>query len=72
MWKTYLQPCNLNEALALLDRHAEEARIVAGGTDVLVELSRGVKRTETPERVFAALQGPATDRQPAAEPGPAL
>jgi xanthine dehydrogenase iron-sulfur cluster and FAD-binding subunit A len=46
MWKTYLQPHSLDEALALLDRHAEEARIVAGGTDVLVELSRGVKRTQ--------------------------
>src|ERR671936_88876 len=47
MWKTYLQPRSLDEALALLDRHAGQARIVAGGTDVLVELSRGVKRTQT-------------------------
>jgi carbon-monoxide dehydrogenase medium subunit len=47
MWKTYWQPHSLDEALALLDRHAGQARIVAGGTDVLVELSRGVKRTET-------------------------
>jgi carbon-monoxide dehydrogenase medium subunit len=42
-----LQPRSLDEALALLDRHAGQARIVAGGTDVLVELSRGVKRTQT-------------------------
>jgi carbon-monoxide dehydrogenase medium subunit len=47
MWKTYLQPRSLDEALALLDRHAGQARIVAGGTDVLVELSRDVKRTQT-------------------------
>ena len=47
MWKTYWQPRSLDEALVLLDRHAGQARIVAGGTDVLVELSRGVKRTQT-------------------------
>src|SRR5919201_4777628 len=47
MWTTYWQPRSLDEALALLDRHAGQARIVAGGTDVLVELSRGVKRTQT-------------------------
>src|ERR671936_200701 len=47
MWTTYWQPRSLDEALALLDRHAGQARIVAGGTDVLVELSRGIKRTQT-------------------------
>jgi|SRR5579871_902919 carbon-monoxide dehydrogenase medium subunit len=45
MWQTYLQPTNLDETLALLERHAGEARIIAGGTDVLVELQRGVKPT---------------------------
>ncbi len=47
MWQTYLQPANLDEALVLLARHAAGARIVAGGTDVLVELSRGVRPTAT-------------------------
>ncbi len=47
MWETYLRPENLEEALALLDRYAGQARIVAGGTDVLVELSRGVRPTAT-------------------------
>ena len=47
MWESYLQPTSLEEALALLDRYAGEARIVAGGTDVLVELSRGVRPTST-------------------------
>lgn len=47
MWETYYQPTSLAEALALIDRHAGEARIVAGGTDLLVELSRGVRPTST-------------------------
>ncbi len=41
MWKTYLQPQTLDDALGLLAEHAGSARIVAGGTDVMVELSRG-------------------------------
>lgn len=45
MWQTYFQPTSLDEALRLLDRHAENARLIAGGTDVLVELSRGVRPT---------------------------
>jgi carbon-monoxide dehydrogenase medium subunit len=47
MWQTYLQPQSLDEALALLAKHAAQARIVAGGTDVVVELSRGIRPTET-------------------------
>src|SRR3712207_3798068 len=45
MWQTYLQPTSLDEALSLLAEHAGQARIIAGGTDVLVELSRGVRPT---------------------------
>ncbi len=45
MWQTYLQPTSLDETLALLDQYAGKARLVAGGTDVLVELSRGVRPT---------------------------
>jgi len=47
MWQNYLQPASLDETLDLLARHAAGARIVAGGTDVLVELSRGVRPTTT-------------------------
>src|SRR5690348_13811809 len=47
MWQTYLQPATLAEALRLLREHAGRARLVAGGTDVLVELSRGVRPTTT-------------------------
>ena len=47
MWQTYLQPTSLDQALQLLNQHGERARIIAGGTDVLVELPRGVKPTTT-------------------------
>ncbi len=47
MWQTYLRPATLDEALDLLREHAERARIVAGGTDVMVELSRDVRPTTT-------------------------
>lgn len=47
MWQTYLRPTRLEEALALLHQHAGQARLIAGGTDVLVEVQRGVKETQT-------------------------
>jgi xanthine dehydrogenase iron-sulfur cluster and FAD-binding subunit A len=47
LWQHYFQPTSLEEALDLLSRHAGQARLIAGGTDVLVELSRGVRPTPT-------------------------
>ena len=47
MWQNYLQPTSLEGALELLEQYAGKARLVAGGTDVLVELQRGVKPTAT-------------------------
>src|SRR5688572_25038803 len=47
MWQNYYQPTTLEETLGLLREHGAEARIVAGGTDVLVELQRGIKPTAT-------------------------
>lgn len=47
MWQTYLQPQSLSEALHLLTEHAADARVVAGGTDIIVELSRGIRPTST-------------------------
>ncbi len=47
MWQHYFQPASLPEALELLRVHAREARIVSGGTDVLVELQRGIRPTTT-------------------------
>ena len=47
MWQTYLRPGSLDELLSLLSQYAGSARLIAGGTDVLVELQRGVKPTTT-------------------------
>ncbi|GHO46509.1 FAD binding domain-containing protein [Ktedonospora formicarum] len=47
MWQNCIQPTSLPEALELVRRYGASARIVAGGTDVLVELQRGVKPTQT-------------------------
>ena len=47
LWRTFLRPTSLADALALVAEHAGRARIVAGGTDLLVELSRGQNPTET-------------------------
>jgi xanthine dehydrogenase iron-sulfur cluster and FAD-binding subunit A len=47
MWETYLQPTSLAELLELVGCYGAQARLIAGGTDVLVELQRGVKPTQT-------------------------
>jgi carbon-monoxide dehydrogenase medium subunit len=47
MWQRVYQPRSIAEALSLLREHGAAARIVSGGTDVLVELQRGVKPTAT-------------------------
>ncbi len=46
MWHTYYQPTTLSEALALLSQYGEQARVLAGGTDLLIELERGVRRQQ--------------------------
>ncbi len=40
MWKHYFTVSSLQEALDLLAQHRERARIIAGGTDLLLELER--------------------------------
>jgi xanthine dehydrogenase iron-sulfur cluster and FAD-binding subunit A len=49
MWQTYYTPTSVDEALRLLAEHSTGgdgagARIIAGGTDLLVELRRGDRR----------------------------
>ncbi len=47
MWKQFFQPTTIEQTLDLLRQQGSQARLVAGGSDVLVELQRGVKPTET-------------------------
>ncbi|MFZ1594376.1 MAG: FAD binding domain-containing protein, partial [Anaerolineae bacterium] len=42
-WNVYLTPATLAEALDLLAEYGDDARIIAGGTDLLLELARGVR-----------------------------
>lgn len=41
LWKEYYSPATIPEALTLLDRHAGEALIVAGGTDLILDMQQG-------------------------------
>ena len=41
MWEAYYSVSSLDEALARLDEHGRRARIVAGGTDLIIEMERG-------------------------------
>src|SRR3954454_14598065 len=41
MWTRYYTVSTLAETLQLLAEHRERARIIAGGTDILLELERG-------------------------------
>ncbi|MCC6313754.1 MAG: FAD binding domain-containing protein, partial [Thermomicrobiales bacterium] len=47
MWNRYLQPTTLAEASAMRAAYGASARLVAGGTDLIVELRRGARPTET-------------------------
>lgn len=46
MWKTYLQPRTIEEALEHLSRYREQARIINGGTDLLIEIERGLRKPD--------------------------
>ena len=46
MWKEYFSPNTLQEALQLLDRYQSQARIIAGGTDLILEIQRHVRKPE--------------------------
>jgi len=46
MWQTYYTPQTLQETLELLSRHRDRARLVSGGTDLLIEIERGLRRPD--------------------------
>lgn len=43
MWERYFAVQDLEQALALLAEHRERARVVAGATDLILELERGAR-----------------------------
>jgi xanthine dehydrogenase iron-sulfur cluster and FAD-binding subunit A len=59
MWQTYYTPTTLDQALALLSEHRGTARIVAGGTDLILEIERGLRQ---PEVIIDITRIPGLDR----------
>ncbi len=41
LWERYYTPRTVEEAIGLLEQHAGAARVVAGGTDLLLEIKQG-------------------------------
>lgn len=47
MWQSYLQPASLSTALELLHEHAGKAHVLAGGTNLLVDIQHGRLHPQT-------------------------
>jgi carbon-monoxide dehydrogenase medium subunit len=44
MWKEYINATSIDEVTGILGEKKERARIVAGGTDLILELERGIRK----------------------------
>ncbi|HZR00808.1 MAG TPA: FAD binding domain-containing protein, partial [Chloroflexota bacterium] len=47
MWRRFLRTTSLADALRLAAEHGPAARLVAGATDLVVEMRRGVRLADT-------------------------
>jgi carbon-monoxide dehydrogenase medium subunit len=47
MWKNYYQPTSLDQALGILAEKKESARIISGGTDLILEIEAGLRNGVT-------------------------
>lgn len=48
MWERYFTVCSIDDVLDILEREGSAAKIIAGGTDIVLELKKGVHpKTET-------------------------
>ncbi len=60
MWTEYYRPASLDEALHLLSEKPGQARLIAGATDLMLELERGVRKGI--ERIIDITGLPGLDR----------
>jgi xanthine dehydrogenase iron-sulfur cluster and FAD-binding subunit A len=44
MWTEYINATNIEDVLDVLSKRGERARIIAGGTDLILEIERGVRK----------------------------
>lgn len=44
MWHDYVIVANLDDALRILDKQGEKSRIIAGATDLMLEIERGIRK----------------------------
>lgn len=59
LWQDYYTPTKKSEVLALLARHAPDGRVIAGGSDLMLELNKGL---HAPPRLIDVARIPGLDR----------